>query len=180
MRPFKGARPDRSQKSESSSGEREQTDEDDDFIVDDDEHGVLTTQLPIAFSMQTHQDLAHQFKIVCQLFVHMAVRSTSDRLPFMKKMLESMHVHYYSKDSSNTDCSAGIFLCTTSGSTSKIIWDERLSGHILGLETSIQEATRKIPQIRSSTNDVQRSSMRCLQFRWENIHTNRSSERQAI
>lgn len=93
VRPFKGARPDRGHESNSSSGEREKTDEDDDFIVEDDEHGALTTQLPIAFSMNTHQDLAHQFKIVCQLFVHMAVRFPPDRRPFMKKMLESMHVH---------------------------------------------------------------------------------------
>ncbi|KAG2368606.1 hypothetical protein BDR07DRAFT_1325025 [Suillus spraguei] len=89
VRPFKGARPDRSQESESSSGEHEHADQDDDFIVEDDEHGVLTTQLPIAFSMNTHQDLAHQFKIVCQLFVHVAVRSPSDRRPFMKKMMET-------------------------------------------------------------------------------------------
>lgn len=89
VRPFKGARPDRGQESESPSGGHEQTDEDDDFIVEDDEHAVLTTQLPIAFSMNTHQDLAHQFKIVCQLFVHIAVRSRSDRRPFMKKMLET-------------------------------------------------------------------------------------------
>ncbi|KAG2111588.1 uncharacterized protein F5147DRAFT_685863 [Suillus discolor] len=89
VRPFKGARPDRGHESKSSSGEHEKTDEDDDFIVEDDEHGVLTTQLPIAFSMNTHQDLAHQFKIVCQLFVHMAVRFPPDRRPFMKKMLET-------------------------------------------------------------------------------------------
>ncbi|KAG2134421.1 uncharacterized protein EDB93DRAFT_1092717 [Suillus bovinus] len=89
VRPFKGARPDRGHESESSSGEHEKTDEDDDFIVEDDEHGVLSTQLPIAFSMNTHQDLAHQFKIVCQLFVHMAVRFPSERRPFMKKMLET-------------------------------------------------------------------------------------------
>ncbi|KAG2034904.1 hypothetical protein BDR03DRAFT_963948 [Suillus americanus] len=89
VRPFKGARPDRGQESESSSGEHERTDEDDDFIVEDDEHGVLTTQLPIAFSMNTHQDLAHQFKIICQLFVHMAVRFPDDRRSFMKKMLET-------------------------------------------------------------------------------------------
>ncbi|KAG1878062.1 hypothetical protein DFJ58DRAFT_712696 [Suillus subalutaceus] len=89
VRPFKGARPDHGQEYESSSGEHKQTDENDDFIVEDDAHGVSTTQLPIAFSMNTHQDLAHQFKIVCQLFVHMAVRSPSDRRPFMKKMLET-------------------------------------------------------------------------------------------
>ncbi|KAG2157136.1 hypothetical protein DEU56DRAFT_763238 [Suillus clintonianus] len=89
VRPFKGARPDRGQESESSSGEHEQSDGDDNFIVEDDEQGVSTMQLPIAFSMNTHQDLAHQFKIICQLFVHMAVRSSSDRRPFMKKMLEA-------------------------------------------------------------------------------------------
>jgi hypothetical protein len=159
VRPFKGARPDHGQESESSSGEHEQTDDDDEFIVDDDEHGVLTTQLPMEYSLQTHQDLAHHFKIICQLFVHMAVRSASDRRPFMKKMLESMHVHCRSTDSANADCSAAIFLRPTPGSTTKIIWDERLSGHILGLETSIQEAARKIPQIRISTNEVQRSSV---------------------
>ncbi|KAG1753462.1 hypothetical protein EDB19DRAFT_831191 [Suillus lakei] len=89
VRPFKGARPDRGQESETSSGKHEQTDEDEDFIVEDDEQGVSTMQLPIAFSMNTHQDLAHQFKIVCQLFVHMAVRFPSERRPFMKKMLEA-------------------------------------------------------------------------------------------
>ncbi|KAG0707720.1 hypothetical protein DFH29DRAFT_895079 [Suillus ampliporus] len=89
VRPFKGARPDRNEESESSSVEHDQTDEDDNFIVEDDEQGVSPTQLPIAFSMNTHQDLTHQFKIVCQLFVHMAVRSTADRRPFMKKMLEA-------------------------------------------------------------------------------------------
>lgn len=87
VRPFKGARPDRGQESESSSEEHEKTVDDDDFIVDDDEHGALITQLPPEFSIQTHQDLAHHFKIICQLFVHMAVRS--DRRPFMKKMLET-------------------------------------------------------------------------------------------
>jgi hypothetical protein len=137
VRPFKGARPDRGQEYESSSREHEQTDEDEDFIVEDDEHGVSTTQLPIAFSMNTHQDLAHQFKIVCQLFVHMAVRSSPDRRPFMKKMLESMDVHCHSKASANTDCSGGIFFCPTSGSATEIIWHERLSGHIFGLEASI-------------------------------------------
>ncbi|KAG1756738.1 uncharacterized protein EDB91DRAFT_1094178 [Suillus paluster] len=89
VRPFKDARPDRDEDTESSSVEHDQTDEDDNFIVEDDEQGLSPTRLPIAFSMNTHQDLTHQFKIVCQLFVHMAVRSTTERRPFMQKMLEA-------------------------------------------------------------------------------------------
>ncbi|OAX44684.1 hypothetical protein K503DRAFT_764872 [Rhizopogon vinicolor AM-OR11-026] len=86
VRPFKGARPDRGDGSESPSVE---DDGDDNFIVEDDEQGGSTTRLPVAFSMNTHQDLAHQFKIVFQLFVHMAVRPTAERHQFMEKMLEA-------------------------------------------------------------------------------------------
>ena len=136
VRPFKGSRPNRGEESESPiSGEDDQTDGDDNFIVEDDEQ---TTRLPVAFSMNTHQDLAHQFKIVCQLFVHMAVRSTAERRPFMKKMLEGQHIHCHSKESTNMECSGGIFLCPTSGDATEIIWDERSTG-VLGLETRIQE-----------------------------------------
>ncbi|KAJ8589579.1 hypothetical protein M405DRAFT_767528 [Rhizopogon salebrosus TDB-379] len=85
VRPFKGARPDRGEGSESPSGE---DDGDDNFIVEDDEQSGSPMRLPVAFSMDTHQDLTHQFKIVFQLFVHMAVRPTAERGRFMKKMLE--------------------------------------------------------------------------------------------
>jgi len=90
-RPFRGARPDHDKTSDSPNGEEDS--DDTNFIVEDDEQGVSTTRLPVAFSMGTHQDLTHQFKIVFQLFVHMAVRPTAERCPFMKKMLEGLHVH---------------------------------------------------------------------------------------
>lgn len=100
VRPFKGARPDRGEGSESPSGE---DDGDDNFIIEDDEQGGSTTRLPVAFSMNAHQDLAHQFKIVFQLFVHMAVHPTAERRPFMKKMLEGLYVHSHSQRGANLD-----------------------------------------------------------------------------
>ena len=36
-------------------------------------------ELPAEFSMNTYQDLLHHFKIVCQLFVHMAVQDPEER-----------------------------------------------------------------------------------------------------
>lgn len=134
VRPFKGARPDRGKASGSSSGEESG---DDNFIVEDDERGGLTTRLPVAFSMGTHQDLAHQFKIVFQLFVHMAVRPTAERRPFMKKMLEGLFVHCRPQENINLESSGGIFLCPTSGIATEIIWDGRFTGHVFGLETRI-------------------------------------------
>ncbi|KAG1715708.1 hypothetical protein ID866_1471 [Astraeus odoratus] len=62
--------------------------EDDDFIVEDDSRGALAIQLPAAFSMNTHQDLSHHFKVICQLFVHMAVRPPHERRPFMQHVLK--------------------------------------------------------------------------------------------
>ncbi|KIJ69366.1 hypothetical protein HYDPIDRAFT_80164 [Hydnomerulius pinastri MD-312] len=86
--PFKGAKPHRHEDSDASDDDaRTAEDDDDSFIVEDDAHGAPATQLPVAFSMNTHQDLAHHFKIICQLFVHMAVRPLSDRRPFLEHVL---------------------------------------------------------------------------------------------
>ncbi|KAF8559604.1 hypothetical protein OG21DRAFT_1549377 [Imleria badia] len=87
--PFKGAKPHRGGESDGSDNETGSNEEDEqDFIVeDDDAHGV-PAQLPLAFSLSTHQDLTHQFKIVCQLFVHMAVRPLVDRRPFLERALK--------------------------------------------------------------------------------------------
>ncbi|KIM65300.1 hypothetical protein SCLCIDRAFT_1212467 [Scleroderma citrinum Foug A] len=62
--------------------------DDDDFIVEDNAEGTHSINLPVAFSMNTHQDLTHHFKIICQLFVHMAVRPLPERRPFMKHVLK--------------------------------------------------------------------------------------------
>ncbi|KAF9227887.1 hypothetical protein BS17DRAFT_746822 [Gyrodon lividus] len=84
--PFKGAKPYRSGESGTSDDGGESVE--DDFIVDDDAHNTPAMQLPVAFSMNTHQDLAHHFKIICQLFVHMAVRPLSERRPFLRHVLK--------------------------------------------------------------------------------------------
>ena len=92
--PFKGAKPHHSGDSDPSHGEAESSTEVDDegFIVDDDANGVPAAQLPLAFSLSTHQDLTHQFKIVCQLFVHLAVQPLVDRRPFLEHALKGLTV----------------------------------------------------------------------------------------
>ncbi|KAH7926318.1 hypothetical protein BV22DRAFT_1033035 [Leucogyrophana mollusca] len=85
--PFDGARPHRSEDDSSSGSEEPQSQDEESFIVEDDENGPQATQLPVAYSMSTHQDLTHQFKIICQLFVHMAVRPKFERRTFMEQML---------------------------------------------------------------------------------------------
>ncbi|KIM87118.1 hypothetical protein PILCRDRAFT_300520 [Piloderma croceum F 1598] len=79
--PFAGARPDTSDDASSSRDQSLQEPEDDSFIVEDD--GAPTAELPMEYSMNTHQDLAHHFKIICQFFVHLAVRPAAERRSFV-------------------------------------------------------------------------------------------------
>ena len=58
----------------------------DDFVVEDD--GVAIPELPVAFSRRTHQDSSHDFKVVCQLFVHLAMMPVGERRSFMEKILK--------------------------------------------------------------------------------------------
>lgn len=91
--PFKGSKPHQSGESDASDDETYSNEEDEeDFIVEDDALGVPAAQLPLAFSLSTHQDLTHHFKIVCQLFVHMAVRPLVDRRPFLERALKGLTV----------------------------------------------------------------------------------------
>ncbi|KAI6022694.1 hypothetical protein EDC04DRAFT_2727848 [Pisolithus marmoratus] len=75
--------------SSEGSDEKSNDPEDDDFIVEDTLDGVQTVDLPAAFSMTAHQDLTHHFKIICQLFVHMAMRPLPERRPFMRHVLKN-------------------------------------------------------------------------------------------
>lgn len=91
--PFKGARLHHSGGSDASHDETDSHEEDEEgFIVDDDDAHGVPAQLPLAFSLSTHQDLTHHFKIVCQLFVHIAVRPLVDRRPFFEHALKGLTV----------------------------------------------------------------------------------------
>lgn len=61
--------------------------DEDAFIVEDDNTAVV--ELPAEFSMGTYQDLIHHFKIICQLFVHLAVHNVEDRRAVMEQLLDS-------------------------------------------------------------------------------------------
>ncbi|KAG7452498.1 uncharacterized protein BT62DRAFT_998533 [Guyanagaster necrorhizus] len=80
--PFKDAQPD--SENDSLFDESEHSDKSSDFIVEDDGDGVAL--LPAEFRPQ--QDLAHQFKIVFQFFVHIAVHPAVERHKFMKRAMK--------------------------------------------------------------------------------------------
>lgn len=96
--PFAGARPDASSDAEGDEDNDEQdgSDHEESWIVEDE--GSVSEMLPTEFSMNTHQDLIHHFKIICQLFVHSAVRPAEERGAFMKQQIEGKHIHYSRRD----------------------------------------------------------------------------------
>lgn len=61
--------------------------DDSNFIVEDGPEGAPI--LPAMFSMETHQDLSHQFKKIFQFFVHIAVHPLNKRKEFMEDKMES-------------------------------------------------------------------------------------------
>jgi Domain of unknown function (DUF4211) len=93
---FKGAKPSKSAV-ESDTGEEEDeegseegsgSEDDESWIVEDDP--TAAPCLPAEFSMETHQDLGHQFKKVFQLFVHVAVHPPKKRKKRMEELLKRM------------------------------------------------------------------------------------------
>ena len=84
-RPFKGSKPSNLQQ-ESSEGDQSDTDNSSGFIVEDEDS--ISFQLPAEFSMETHQDLSHQFKKVFQFFVHVAVQPSKVRAKFMEASIQ--------------------------------------------------------------------------------------------
>ena len=84
----------RSQGSQQDNGDQDRdnhggSDEDediDDFVVQDD--GAVIPELPMAFSLHGHQDMRHDFKIVCQLFVHIAMMPMNERREYMENILK--------------------------------------------------------------------------------------------
>ena len=64
----------------------------DDFVVQDD--GSVIPDLPMAFSRRSHQDTRHDFKVVCQLFVHLAMMPMDNRRAYMEEMLKGTTLYY--------------------------------------------------------------------------------------
>ena len=88
FKPFAGAKPSKGVASDEEVGEEDEEEEEGEnsWIVEDEgPEGI--PELPVAFNMSSHQDLSHHFKIICQLFVHLAVRSPSQRVSFMQDVM---------------------------------------------------------------------------------------------
>ncbi|KAF9482783.1 hypothetical protein BDN70DRAFT_874567 [Pholiota conissans] len=83
---FEGSKPSRNSKHDTNSSDNEEltSENSSDFIVEDDN----AIQLPPEFSMETHQDLSHQFKKIYQFFVHIAVQPGKKRAAYMQKQLQ--------------------------------------------------------------------------------------------
>ena len=131
-KPFKHARPGPTfdgDDSDSSSETEDVPDADDTFIVEDDSAPL---ELPTEFSMSTYQDLTHHFKVICQLFVHLAVQEKEDRAEFMAQMmkgkLEGSHTQRYGCN--DDGIYRAIFLRTPTNRSSK---DRRHKGLNRGL-----------------------------------------------
>ena len=88
---FPGAKPDDDNQDDSADeDEGESRDDIDDFIVEDDGDDAVAS-LPAAFSMNSHQDLVHHFKVVCQYHVHLAVTADHARRKRANRLTKGMH-----------------------------------------------------------------------------------------
>ncbi|KXN89236.1 hypothetical protein AN958_05990 [Leucoagaricus sp. SymC.cos] len=87
-KPFKGAKSASSDAGSLFSEDGSNSDDSSGFIVEDDGQAVAT-ELPSEFSMRSHDDLSHQFKIIFQFFVHIAVRPSVDRRAFMDDQMKA-------------------------------------------------------------------------------------------
>lgn len=81
---FEGAKP-ISEQGNSTDDASDSSKDDSGFIVEDDEN---PTELPIEFSMRSHQDASVQFKTIFQFFVYLAIQRPEGRHAFMKLCLK--------------------------------------------------------------------------------------------
>ncbi|TRM62484.1 hypothetical protein BD626DRAFT_497547 [Schizophyllum amplum] len=86
-KPFRGAKPSRDSLFGSDVESDAGNESGDSFIIEDD--GAAPVQLPVEFSLDTYQDLAHQFKKIFQFFCHVAVRPPDDRRDFMEHAMKN-------------------------------------------------------------------------------------------
>jgi len=86
-----GVVPNQDSQQEDSDGNDSDNDMDD-FVVQDD--GSVMPDLPMAFSRHTHQDTGHDFKVVCQLFVHLAMVPMDERRAYMEETLKGTTIYF--------------------------------------------------------------------------------------
>lgn len=158
FKPFAGAKPskvlrsDEEVEGEDEDGDKGEEEEDENgWIVEDDgPEGV--PELPVAFNMSSHQDLSHHFKIICQLFVHLAVRSPSRRVSFMRDVKAGKHTiqtpfHMISGVRSNRIRGFSrrqLLLCCPVNSATKDDGDEGFIDHLIDLANEFQEGPGEI------------------------------------
>jgi len=98
FKPFAGAKPSKGVMSDEEVEVEEEEEEEEggenSWIVEDDGPESVP-ELPVAFNMSSHQGLSHHFKIICQLFVHLAVRSPSQRMSFMQDVKACEHMNIF-------------------------------------------------------------------------------------
>jgi hypothetical protein len=122
-------------------------------VEDDGPEGV--PELPVAFNMSSHQDLSHHFKIICQLFVHLAVRSPSQRVSFIQDVKAGKHMnrfqrpfHMISEVCSDFVCSFSrgqLLLCRPVNGPTKDNGDARFIDHFVDLANEFKRVLEKYP-----------------------------------
>lgn len=85
-----GARPNILGTSDPPEEDEEASGDDDELVGFIEEDGNAAVELPAEFSMNTYQDLMHHFKIICQLFVHLAIQPPEYRQIFMTKQMKGI------------------------------------------------------------------------------------------
>jgi len=127
---------------ESSTRDESDSDDSSSFIVEDDNQAVAA-QLPSEFSMRSHDDLSNQFKVIFQLFVHVAVRTSVERHTFMSEQVNGkLHcTGCQIKNSESDRHSPGLFCLSFENDSQKAIGSTRLTGGFLHMETKVQGGT---------------------------------------
>lgn len=138
--PFKGAKP-ISDHDSLFDGNSDDSSDSFDFIVEDD--GSAVASLPMEFSMDTHQDLVHQFKKIFQFFVHIAVRTPGERHNLMEHQMKGNN---FSREAPSYIYflplySGRVFFCPATTRPPKNIWAERFSRRFFGLATGVYKTT---------------------------------------
>lgn len=149
IKPFKHSRPGFTIHNDASELEEDTDDtaeeEEDTFIVEDGNAAPL--ELPAEFSMSTYQDLTHHFKVICQLFVHLAVQEKEDRAVFMEEMYKGngsppSYIRFH-----QLNLFRAILFGASSDSPQKDRRYQRFRSCLVGMAYRIQEIIANLPDI---------------------------------